>query len=270
MKIGKIESNSCMVSIRYSREGGETMYDFSQKIVVITGAAQGIGAAMAERFLKDGAKGVALLDFNAEKLKETVARLDMEQSRTMAVTCDVSDPADVREAFGKVIARFGAVDILINNAGITRDAMSYKMTEEQFDTVLKVSLYGAFYCVQQVVNSMKERGYGRIISMSSIANRGNVGQTNYSSAKAGIVGMTKTLAMELSAKGITVNCIAPGMIHTDIIKTVPEKIQEQMKAQIPMHRFGKPEEVANLAAFLASDEAAYISGQCININGAWQ
>lgn len=245
------------------------MYNFEGRIAVVTGAAQGIGAAIAEKLLKEGADGVALVDMNAEILADTAKKLDPEGSRTMTVTCNVADEKSVAEAFKKIEARFGKIDILVNNAGVARDAMSWKMTEDQFDTVLKVSLYGAFYCAKQVINGMKDRGYGRIISMSSLANRGNVGQANYSAAKAGIVGLTKTLSMELAAKGITVNCIAPGMIYTDIIKHVPEKVQESMKAMIPMKRFGEPEEVASLAAFLASDEAAYISGQCINITGGW-
>lgn len=243
------------------------MYDFSGKIVAVTGAAQGLGAAMAQRFLRDGAEGVALLDLNREGLKVTVARFDPTGTRTMAVVCNVADHLSVEEAFGQIRARFGRVDILINNAGITRDSMSHKMTVEQFDPVIQVSLNGAFYCAQQVIGEMRERGWGRILSLSSIAARGNIGQANYSAAKAGIIGMTKTLAMELAQNNITVNCIAPGLINTEIIKSVPEKQMEVFLKSIPMHRVGEPEEVANLAAFLASDESAYITGQCIKITG---
>lgn len=243
------------------------MYDFSGKIVAITGAAQGLGAAMAQRFLEDGAEGVALLDLNQEGLKATANRLDPAGTRTMTVLCNVADHRSVEEAFSQIIARFGRVDILINNAGITRDSMSHKMTVEQFDPVVQVSLNGAFYCAQQVIGGMRERGWGRIISLSSLAARGNVGQANYSAAKAGIIGMTKTLAMELASNHVTVNCIAPGLINTEIIKSVPEKQMEVFLKGIPMHRVGEPEEVASLAAFLASDEAAYITGQCIKITG---
>ena len=245
------------------------MYDFSGKIVVVTGAAKGIGKAIASRFLNEGASGVALLDMDPETLKETAAALDPAGERTLTATCDVSDLDSVEAAFREVEERFGKVDILINNAGVTRDAMSYKMTAEQFYTVLKVSLYGAFNCVAQVIGGMKERGYGRIISLSSLASRGNPGQLNYAAAKAGILGMTRTLSMELASKGITANAILPGMINTDIIKTVPEKIQASVLAQIPAKRFGEPEEVAALAVFLASDEAAYITGQGILITGGW-
>ena len=245
------------------------MYDFSGKIAVVTGAAQGLGEAIAMRFLNDGIPGVALLDLNEEVLAATAARLDPEGNRVLPVACDVSNPDSVAQAFQAVERRFGTVDILVNNAGITRDAMSYKMTAGQFDAAVKVSLYGSFYCVQQVVNGMRERGYGRIVSMSSLASRGNVGQLNYASAKAGIIAMTQTLSMELGRYNITANCVAPGMIYTDIIKTVPEKNMNAILSNIPMRRVGEPEEVASLVAFLASDEASYISGQCVRITGGW-
>lgn len=245
------------------------MYDFSGKIAVVTGAAQGLGEAIAMRFLNDGIPGVALLDLNEEVLAATAVRLNPEGNRVLPVACDVSDPDSVAQAFQAVERRFGTVDILVNNAGITRDAMSYKMTAGQFDAAVKVSLYGSFYCVQQVVNGMRERGYGRIVSMSSLASRGNVGQLNYASAKAGIIAMTQTLSMELGRYNITANCVAPGMINTDIIKTVPEKNMNAILSNIPMRRVGEPEEVASLVAFLASDEASYISGQCVRITGGW-
>jgi len=246
------------------------MYDFSGKIAVITGAAKGLGAAMAQRFLEDGAQGVAMLDLTQNALTAAAARLDPTGTRTQTVICDVANYQSVEAAFTEILAQFGRVDILVNNAGITRDCLAAKMTAEQFDPVVQVSLNGAFYCARQVMGGMRERGWGRIISLSSIARHGNVGQVNYSAAKAGIVGLTKTLSNELVSKNITVNCIAPGIINTDIIKTVPEKQMEAFLQMIPMHRFGEPEEVAGLAAFLASDEAAYISGQCIEINGGWR
>lgn len=243
------------------------MYDFSGKIVAITGAAQGLGAAMAQRFLKDGAQGVALLDLKEETLAATTAQLDPMGARTQAVVCNVADYQSVEAAFAKILERFGRVDILVNNAGITRDALAARMTAEQFDLVVQVSLNGAFYCTRQVIGGMRERGWGRIISLSSNGAFGNFGQANYSAAKAGIIGMTSTLSDELASKNITVNCIAPGFINTDIIKTVPEKQMEIFINRIPARRIGEPEEVASLAAFLASDEAAYISGQCIRITG---
>lgn len=245
------------------------MYDLNNKIAVVTGAAQGLGAAITKQFLSDGIQAVAMLDLQEEVLVAAAARLDPEKSRILPVACDVSNHDSVQRAFQAVEHRFSKVDILVNNAGITRDALSYKMTETQFDDAVKVSLYGSFYCVQQVINGMRERGYGRIISMSSLANRGNVGQLNYAAAKAGIVAMTQTLAMELGRNNITANCVAPGMINTDIIKTVPEKNLNAILNSIPMRRVGEPEEVAALVSFLASDKASYISGQCIRITGGW-
>lgn len=246
------------------------MIDFNQRIVVITGAAQGLGASMVKKFLEEGATGVALLDFNEKKLNETVKRIDPSGTRTRAVLCDVSDETSVVNAFKVVLAHFGRVDILINNAGITRDALTVKMTASQFNKVIQVSLNGSFHCIQQVLPSMIENGWGRIISLSSLAARGNMGQINYASAKAGIIGLTKTLSLEVAEKNITVNCIAPGIVNTEIIQTIPEKTKNYFLKSIPMHRFGEPEEIASLAAFLASDDAAYISGQCIKISGGLQ
>lgn len=243
------------------------MYNFSGKIIAITGAAQGLGAAMAARFLKDGAEGVALLDMNESAMESTRELIDPNGERTITLACNVADSTSVEEAFEKINERFGKIDVLVNNAGITRDAMAQKMTPEQFDSVVKVSLYGSFNCVHQVIPGMKSRGYGRIISLSSLASEGNIGQANYSAAKAGIIGMTKTLSLELGPKNITVNCIAPGMINTEMIKTVPSDILESYTKTVPLRRVGEPEEVASLVAFLASDEASYISGQCITIAG---
>lgn len=245
------------------------MQDFQGKIAVVTGAAQGLGEAIAKKFLDSGIHAVAMLDLKEEVLAATAARLDPSGTRAVPIVCNVADHDSVEQAFRTVYECFGRVDILVNNAGITRDAMSYRMTAEQFDAAVKVSLYGSFYCVQQVVNDMKARGHGRIVSMSSLAYRGNVGQLNYAAAKAGIVAMTETLALELGRYNITANCVAPGMINTDIIKTVPEKNMNAVLNQIPMRRIGEPEEVANLVAFLASDEAGYISGQCVRITGGW-
>lgn len=241
--------------------------DFKDKIVVVTGAAKGLGAAFSKEFVKNGAKGVAMLDLNEEQVSATAAALDPSGERVFALACNVADEKAVEEAFKKIYEHFGRVDVLINNAGITRDAMAHKMSSEDFDLVLKVSLYGAFYCTKQVINGMREQQSGRIISMSSLAHRGNIGQLNYSAAKAGIIGMTKTLAMELGSKNITVNCVAPCIAKTDIIKTIPQKVFDEMVKTIPAKRAGEPEEVASLVAYLASDEASYINGQCINVTG---
>lgn len=245
------------------------MNDFDGKIVVVTGAAQGIGAAIAKKFFKERAR-VVLLDLNEAGVSEMRADIDPEGERTMALPCDVSDPESVAKAFGTIRSTWGDVAILVNNAGITRDALATKMTETDFDLALKVNLNGAFYCTKQVIEPMRQNAWGRIIFLSSIASRGNVGQANYAAAKAGIIGLTKTLSLELGNKNITVNCIAPGIINTSIIETIPESVLGGFLKAIPMKRFGEPEEVASLAAFLASDEAGYISGQCIRISGGLQ
>ena len=245
------------------------MYDFSEKVVVVTGAAKGIGAVTAQRFVQEGASCVVFADLELEAAQAAAAQADPEGTHTLAVACNVADPASVKAAFDEIREKAGKVDILVNNAGITRDAMAHKMTTDQFDSVVKVNLNGAFYCCSEVLPCMEERGFGRIISLSSLASRGNVGQANYAASKAGIIGLTKTLSLESAAKGVTVNCIAPGMIFTDMIRHVPEKVQESMKNMVPMKRFGEPEEVASVIAFLASDQASYISGQCIYVTGGW-
>lgn len=243
------------------------MYNFSGKVVAITGAAKGLGAVMAKRFLHKKADGVALLDFNLEQMNVTRSEIDPKGEHTISVECDVSSADSVDRAFEQVFKHFGRVDILINNAGITRDSMAKKMTHEIFDPVVQTNLNGAFYCTSKVIGQMSERNWGRILFLSSLAAFGNIGQANYSAAKAGLIGFASTLAMELGSKNITVNCIAPGLVKTDIIKTIPEKQMEMLLSKIPMKRPGEPEEVAALAAFLASDEAAYISGQCIKLSG---
>ncbi|MCL1994390.1 MAG: SDR family oxidoreductase [Spirochaetes bacterium] len=246
------------------------MYDFSGKIVAVTGAAKGLGYAIAQRFLKEKAKGVALLDLNEDALLQAQKALDAEKSRSFVAVCDVGDYASVEKAFGDVTRHFGPVDILINNAGITMDSFAAKMTAQQFDKTVLVSLNGSFYCARQVIPGMREKGWGRIISLSSTSAFGNVGQVNYSSAKAGLIGFTSTLALELGPKGITANCVAPGFIDTDMIKSVPANVMEELLKRNPAGRLGKPEEVANLVIFLASDEAAYINGECIKICGGFK
>ena len=246
------------------------MYDFSEKVVVVTGAAKGLGYAMAERFLADGAKGLAILDLREDDAKAAAARLDPTGGRTLALACDVSDNKAVASAFKQVAEALGPVDILVNNAGATRDGFAHKMDVENFEFVIDVNLNSAFSCTRQVIPAMRERGFGRIIFLSSTSASGNMGQSNYSAAKAGLIGLTNTLSLELGGKGITVNCVAPGFIDTDIIKTVPEAYMQALLARNPAGRLGKPEEVANLVAFLCSDQAAYINGECIKICGGFR
>jgi 3-oxoacyl-[acyl-carrier protein] reductase len=193
--------------------------------------------------------------------------LDPEGKKTLAVACDVSDGQNVADAFAAVTDAFGRIDVLVNNAGFTRDAMFHKMTFEQFTQVMDVHVTGMFLCSRQVVEGMRARQWGRIISMASTSAFGNIGQANYAAAKSAIIGFTRTLAFELARYRVTANCIAPGFINTDIIKTVPEKVMQDILRTIPMGRVGDPEDVAALTSFLASEDAGYITGECIRCSG---
>lgn len=245
------------------------MYDFSGQYAAVTGGAKGIGAAIVKRFLDDGIAGVALLDMDEKLAQETAQSLDPSGQRVFPAKCDVSDEADVASAFAAIFDRFGQVDILVNNAGITRDAMFHKMTIDQFKKVMDVHLAGCFLCCKQVVPGMRERSFGKIVNISSISAFGNVGQANYAAAKAGIIGFTKTLALELGRKNINVNAIQPHFVATDIIKTIPEDILKARIEEIPMKRIGQPEEIASVVAFLSSSDASFISGQSLVVSGGY-
>ncbi len=233
------------------------------RYAVVTGAAKGIGRAIAERFLEDDVAGVALFDMDADLVAATAKELDPTGLKVMAVSCNVSDQESVNTAMKTVTDQFGRIDILVNNAGITRDAMFHKMTDAQAKLVMDVNFFGTFYCCQAVIPGMREREYGKIINISSTSAFGNVGQTNYSASKAAIDGFTRTLALESARKGITVNSIAPGMIETDILKTIPADIMEQKIKSVPANRMGQPSEIASVASFLASDDSSWVTGNCI-------
>ena len=243
------------------------MRDLSNKIAVVTGAGQGIGRAIAQRLLEDGVTGLALLDYNEPLVKATAAELDPTGERVFPVCCDISKEEQVAAAFAQINERFGRVDILINNAGITRDAMFHKMTPAQMHQVMDVNFFGTYHCIYHAVPGMRERGYGKIVNISSTSSYGNVGQTNYSASKAAIEGMSLTLAKELARKGITVNCILPGFVDTEMMRAVPENILAPKIAAAPMQRLGQPEEIAALASFLASDDSSYVNGCCIICSG---
>ena len=245
------------------------MYDFSQRYAVITGAGKGIGKDIAKRFLADGVKGIALIDYDYELVKATAAELDPTGLRAFPVKCDVSNEEQVAEAFAQIYERFGRVDILINNAGITRDAMFHKMTPQMMHQVMNVNFFGVYNCVYNVVPKMREQGYGRIVNMSSTSSYGNVGQANYAASKAAIEGFSKTLAKELGRKNITVNCVLPGMIDTEMMRAIPEDMLKSRIAATPMQRMGSTDEIASLVAFLSSDDASYVSGTCIISSGAY-
>jgi 3-oxoacyl-[acyl-carrier protein] reductase len=237
------------------------------KVAIITGAANGIGLAAAKTFAREGAK-VAMADFDEETGLKRASELSGEGYDIAFFQVNVADRASVDSMVQNVIGHFGKIDILINNAGITRDGMLHKLTAEDFQKVVNVNLTGVFHCAQAVVPAMVQQGSGRIINTSSVSGiYGNVGQTNYAATKAGVVGMTKTWAKELGRKGINVNAVAPGFIETGMTAAVPDKVIEQMKMLVPLGRLGLPEDIANAYLFLASDESKYVNGTTLHVDG---
>jgi 3-oxoacyl-[acyl-carrier protein] reductase len=238
-----------------------------KKVVVVTGGAQGIGFSAAERFAEEGAI-VAIWDFNAEKGAECEALLKAKGHDVRFQQVNVADADSVNAAAEELQNETGRIDVLVNNAGITRDASLMKMTEEQWQQVLDVNLGGVFHCTKAIAPFMVEQKSGCIINTSSVVGLyGNFGQTNYVATKSGVIGMTKVWARELGRKGIRVNAVAPGFIATEMVDTVPENVIEMMVGKTPLARLGKPEDIANAYIFLASDLASYISGTVISVDG---
>lgn len=239
----------------------------ANRVAMITGGGQGIGRAVALRFAGEGAK-VVVIDIVAESARAVADEIKAAGGEAMAATCDVTRRDQIDALVGQVLAAYGQIDILCNNAGITRDARLVKMTEDEFDSVVDVNLKGVFNLTQAVAPHMIERGYGRVISASSIVGLyGNFGQTNYVATKAGVIGMTRVWARELGPKGITANAIAPGFIATDMIKTVPQKVLDDFAGRTPVRRLGTPEDVANAYLFLASEESGFINGIVLSVDG---
>ena len=238
------------------------------KVVMITGAARGIGRNAAGLFLSNGAK-VAICDLDPTQLDAARKTLDPEgKLPLMTLALDVSKKASVDEGVKQVVAKWGRVDVLINNAGITRDAMLAKMTENQFDAVIAVNLKGVFNCAQAVIPAMTAQGKGSIINTSSIVGLyGNVGQSNYAAAKAGMIGMTKTWAKELGRKGITVNAVAPGFTMTEMLQTVPQNILDGIKDKTPLKKLGTPDDIGYAYLYLASEQAGFVTGQVLAVDG---
>ena len=243
------------------------MKRLENKVAVITGAAKGIGKGTAEKFASEGAK-VAIWDVDEAIGVQTTKELQNNGYECLFLKVNTTNLEEVMEATAKVIDHFGRIDILINNAGITRDSSMKKMSPLQWQQVIDVNLTGVFNCTKAISPHMAEQGYGRILNASSVVGLyGNFGQTNYVASKAGVIGMTKVWAREFGRKGITVNAVAPGFIQTEMIETVPEQVIEQLKGRTPVSRLGQIEDIANAYLFLASDEASFITGTTLSVDG---
>lgn len=238
------------------------------KIALVTGGARGIGRAVSLTLAGYGADVAVNYSGSREKAEQTAEEIRAMGRRAIAVQADVSKQDDCTRMFAEIAEALGSVDILVNNAGITRDNLAVRMSEEEFDQVIDTNMKGAFFCMRLAGASMMKKRSGRIINISSISGvRGNAGQINYCAAKAGMLGMTKCLAKELASRGVTVNAVAPGYIDTDMTAVLPEKVKETVLTQIPLRRIGRPDDIAEAVAFLASDRAAYITGQTIQVDG---
>jgi 3-oxoacyl-[acyl-carrier protein] reductase len=244
------------------------------RVALVTGGARGIGAATAERLAEDGS-AIAIADLDGAGAERTAAEIANRYGvRTIGLKANIAVTTEVERMVEEIVLRLGSLDILVNNAGITRDNLIYKMTDEDWDAVAAVHLKGAFLCARAAQREMVKRGWGRIVNLSSVSALGNRGQTNYSTAKAGLQGMAKTLAIELGRYGITANAVAPGFIDTEMTRAVarrlgrdPEEYKEERAREIPVRRAGVPRDIANVIAFLCSEEASFVSGQVIYVAG---
>jgi 3-oxoacyl-[acyl-carrier protein] reductase len=241
--------------------------ELAGKVALVTGAAQGIGKTVALLLARHGAD-IAVSDVNLEKVEETAREVQALGRRSVAIRSDVSHLDDVERMVQTILEQMGKIDILVNNAGIARDKLILRMTEEDWETVLDVNLKGTFHCIKAVVRHMSKQRSGKIVNIASVSGEmGNVGQANYSASKAGVIGLTKTIAREFAQRGINVNAIAPGYIQTPMTEALPEKAKEELKKMIPMERLGQPEDVAQAVLFLVSEASSYITGQVLNVNG---
>ncbi|MBZ5501415.1 MAG: 3-oxoacyl-[acyl-carrier-protein] reductase [Acidobacteriia bacterium] len=243
------------------------MFSLKDKVALITGASQGIGRATALALAQAGAK-VAAAARSTDKLAALVAEIEHAGGEALAVPMDVADAAQVKAGFQQVLAKFGRLDILVNNAAITRDTLALRMKLDDWDAVLRTNLTGAHLCIQQALGPMLKQRLGRIINLSSVvAESGNAGQANYVASKAGLIGLTRAMAVEVASRSITVNAVAPGFIETPMTDVLPQELKDKMKSLIPLGRFGQDRDVAMAIVFLASDEAGYITGQVLDVNG---
>jgi 3-oxoacyl-[acyl-carrier protein] reductase len=242
--------------------------ELKNKVVLVTGAARGIGRTIALEFAKEGANVVVNDIMDGTPVAEEIKQMGRD---AVFLKANIANMQEAEQLADKAVEKFGRIDIWINNAGITRDALIHKMTEENWNDVINVNLKGTFNCCKAAAKYMMEQKSGRIISVSSVVGqRGNIGQANYSASKAGIIGLTKTLALEFARYGdITVNAVAPGFVNTEMMRTIPEKVMQRIVDSIPFHRLAEPDEVSHLIVYLASDKAKYITGQIIGINGGY-
>jgi 3-oxoacyl-[acyl-carrier protein] reductase len=243
------------------------MFSLKDKVALVTGASQGIGRATAFALAEAGAK-VAVAARSADKLASLVSEIEAKGGEALAVPMDVADAAQIKAGFQRVLAKFGKLDILVNNAAITRDTLALRMKLEDWEAVLRTNLTGAHLCIQQALGAMLKQRSGRIINLSSVvAETGNAGQANYVASKAGLVGLTRAIAVEVASRSITVNAVAPGFIETPMTDPLPQELKDKMKSMIPLGRFGQAREIAAAIVFLASDEAGYVTGQVLEVNG---
>jgi acetoacetyl-CoA reductase len=237
----------------------------TKPVAIITGGTRGIGRAIAEELVNNDFQVVVTYNSSAAQAEKMRA---LFQDKILIKKTDVSKEAEVDALFNEIQTKFGRIDVLVNNAGITQDKTFHKMDADDWHHVIDVNLNGTFYCCNQAINKMRDQKFGRIINISSIVGqKGNFGQANYAASKAGLLGLTKTLALENAMKGITVNAVCPGFIETDMVSAIPEEVKQKIQDEIPMKRFGTAKEVAKAVKFLVSEDAAYITGQELNING---
>ena len=243
------------------------MRDLTGKYCIVTGAGKGIGKAIAKRFLMENAAGVAILEWDLALAQATAKELDPTGEKVIAVKCNVADSDMVKAAVEETVAKFGRIDVLINNAGVTRDRIFHKMTDEEWHTVIDINLNGVYNLCKFVVPMMRDQESGAIVNISSTSLQGNPGQANYAATKAALQGFTRTLGKELGRKNVRVNCIAPGHIDTDMMRAIGEEKLNAAIARLPMQRLGDPDEIATVAAFLCTDDASWVTGQTIMVSG---